>query len=184
VVEVGAAPAVPDATAGGGLRATQFQARGVLDQRVLDALDSPADRPLGWATPLAHGLSLAGELLRRSMQQGAPAVTEAILVVVTDGRGNVPLAYSKSGTTVPQDVGRRGFNDALEQARKIQALGQGRRRARSVVIDPGWQANGRLAAELAVELQAPLRHGTPTLPTAAAGSADDWPDLASGGRDA
>ena len=73
-------------------------------------------------------------------------------MVVTDGRGNVPIRVSKTGA-VPDDVGIRGFTDALREARKIRALGQGRRRMRSVVIDPGWQPNGRLAAKLAVDLR-------------------------------
>jgi magnesium chelatase subunit D len=179
VVEVGAPSGGPrDVITSSDLRATRFQARGVLDRRVLDAID-PLDRPPGRATPLAHGLSLVEELLRRSTQQGGPAVSEAIFVAVTDGRANVPLAHSKSGT-IPEGVGLTAFDDSLGQARKITALDPARRRTRSVVIDPGWQPNGRLAAKLAVELRAALEHGTPGLPPASASAADDWPE--SGGR--
>ena len=100
-------------------------------------------------------------------------------MAVTDGRANVPLAHSKSGT-IPEGVGLTAFDDSLGQARKITALDPARRRTRSVVIDPGWQPNGRLAAKLAVELRAALEHGTPGLPPASASAADDWPE--SGGR--
>ena len=180
VVEVGAEPddSAFDAVSSE-LRATQFQSRGVLDPRVLTALD----RIPGRATPLAHGLSLAWELLRRSTQQGGPAVTEAVLVVVTDGHANVPLAHSKTGT-VPVNVGLTAFDDALKEARKIRALGQAQRRVRCVVIDPGSQPNGRLAAKLAVELRASLQHATLTMPPVSASSPPGGPESASGGRDA
>ena len=179
VVEVAADPGDSAFDAVSELRASQFQSQGVLDPRVLTALD----RPPGRATPLAHGLSLAWELLRRSTQQGGPAVTEAILVVVTDGHANVPLAGSKTGT-VPANVGLTGFDDALKEARKIRALGQAQRRVRSVVIDPGWQPNGRLAAKLAAELRASLQHATRTMPLTFASSSPGSPESASGGRDA
>ncbi len=178
VVEVGAEPDGSALDVVSELRATQFQSRGVLDPRVLAALD----RTPGRATPLAHGLALAWELLRRSTQQGGPAVTEAILVVITDGRANVPLAHSKTGT-VPVNVGLTGFDDVLKEGRKIQALGQAQRRVRSVVIDPGWQPNGRLAAQLAAELRASLQHATLTMPFASARSSPGWPDSASGEPD-
>lgn len=147
VVEVGAATADP----GSELRATQFRSRGVLDPRV----DAALDRQPGQATPLAHGLTLAAGMLRRSIQQGGPAVNEAVLVVVTDGRANVPLRDSLAGT-VPANVGQAGVRDALEAARTIRNL----RQVRAVVIDPGSRPNGYLAAMLAVELAASLEHGT------------------------
>jgi magnesium chelatase subunit D len=168
VVEVGAAA---DETTRD-LRATQFQSRGVLDPRVAAALG----REPGRATPLAHGLSLAFALLRRSTQQGGPAISEAVLVVVTDGRANVPLPHSQTGT-VPANVGRAGVDHALREARKIKALG---RRVRSVVIDPGWQLNGHLAAMLAAELAAPLEHGTAAAALRPPGLEPDWPEPASG----
>jgi len=177
VVEVGAA--ADDTGDGMGydettreLRATQFQSRDVLDPRIAAALR----RKPGRATPLAHGLSLAFALLRRSTQQGCPAVSEAVLVVVTDGRANVPLPHSQTGT-VPVKVGRDGVEHALREARKIKALG---RRVRSVVIDPGWQPNGHLAAMLAAELAAPLEHSTPATVLIPPGLEPDWPEPASG----
>jgi len=157
VVEVGAAVKGQENE----LRATQFRSRGVLDPRVAKALENTPGR----ATPLAHGITLAVGMLRHSMQLGGPGVSDAVLVVVTDGRGNVPLAASVAGT-VPVNVGSAGFEDALAAARKIRALSAAWHRVRSVVIHPGWQPNGHLAAKLAVELDAPLEYGTqPTIRT-------------------
>jgi magnesium chelatase subunit D len=165
VVEVGAPIEDADgAEPGRELRATQFRSRGVLDRRVAEALER---HRRGRATPLAHGLTLAADMLRRSTQQGGPAVSEAVLVVVTDGRANVPLADSLAGT-VPADVADRGVRSALAVARDIRDLGHGLggtpRRVRSVVIDPGWQLNGYFASMLAAALAAPLEHGTPAEP--------------------
>lgn len=149
VVEVGARASSSE------LRATQFRARGVLDPRVASALE----RPPGRATPLAHGLTLAAGMLRQSTQQGGPAIGEAILVVVTDGRANVTLAASQA-TASPAIVGQDAISDTLKAARAIAGL----RRVRSVVIDPGPRPCGHLAAELAAALDAPLVPGAPGLP--------------------
>jgi len=181
VVEVGTpAERPPDTVTESDLRATRFQARGVLDRRVLAAID-PLYRPPRRATPLAHALSLAGELLRRTTQQGGTAVSEAFLVVVTDARANVPLADSKAGT-VPRHVGLTAFDDSLSEARKIASLDPARRRVRSVVIDPGWQANGRLAVQLAAELGAALEHGISA--ASSTGAEDGWPGSDGGWADA
>ena len=88
----------------------------------------------------------------------------------------MPLPHSQTGT-VPVNVGRVGVDHALHEARKIKALG---RRVRSVVIDPGWQLNGHLAAMLAAELAAPLEHGTAAAALSPPGLEPDWPEPASG----
>ncbi len=179
VVEVGTPAERPSETVtDSDLRATRFQARGVLDRRVLAAID-PLYRPPRRATPLAHALSLAEELLRRTTQQGGAAVSEALLVVVTDARANVPLAHSKAGT-VPRHVGLTAFEDSLGEARKIASLDPARRRVRSVVIDPGWQPNGHLAVKLAAELGAALEHGM----SAVSSTEDGWPGSDGGRADA
>ena len=92
-------------------------------------------------------------MLRHDTQQGSTAVDEATLVVVTDGRGNVPLAASQLGTP-PEFAGRSGVRDALDAARAIRAL----HRVRSVVIHPGLELHGHLAAMLAEALGARLAH--------------------------
>ncbi|WP_424533742.1 hypothetical protein ACOZ38_25745 [Sphaerisporangium viridialbum] len=137
VVEVGAADASDE------LCAQRFAARGLLDPRVATALER---RP-GRATPLAHGLSLAARLLRRETQQGDAAVVEAVLVVVTDGRANVPLAASRA-KSLPERVAREGVDDALGVAGEISAL----HRVRSVVVDPGPRPGSHLTTLLATAL--------------------------------
>jgi magnesium chelatase subunit D len=138
VVELGSADAPQE------LRARQFTARNLLDPRVVRALDT---RSPGSATPLAHGLSLAGQLLRRGVQQGGVPITEAVLLAVTDGRGNVPLAASQT-STMPPHVAREGVEDALEAARLIARIN----RVRSIVVDPGPRPNAHLNRALAEAL--------------------------------
>ncbi|MGQ4487810.1 hypothetical protein ACN6LM_005019 [Streptomyces sp. SAS_281] len=140
VVEVG----------GGGepdeFRARAFTARSTRDPRIAAAL---ARRP-GRATPLAHGLDLAGQALRRAFRHHSAGLVEALLVVATDGRGNVPLAVSRSGRPVRGPVRRTGVDDAVAVAAHIRALG--RSRLRSVVVDPGRPPYTRLPAALAEAL--------------------------------
>jgi len=153
VVEVGRAVATSRPVAARELRAQHFRARGLLDPRVARALD----RDPGRATPLAHGLALTTRILRHDTQQGSVAVADAVLVVVTDGRGNVPLSASVTGNA-PVHAGRSGVADALHAAGQIKRL----RRVRRVVIDPGPRAYGHLTGDLAMALDAPLALGRPT----------------------
>ncbi|MFE4831624.1 hypothetical protein [Streptomyces sp. NPDC056672] len=124
VVEVGRGDAVSE------LRAESFAARSVLDPRITAALV----RPPGRATPLAHGLDQAAQALRRAFQHHRAGLVEAWLVVVTDGRGNVPLDASRRGRTPDGPVGRTGVEDALAVAARIG--GMDRTRLHSVVLDP------------------------------------------------
>jgi magnesium chelatase subunit D len=103
------------------------------------------------ATPLAHGISLAAQLLRHDTQQGSASVTNALLVVVTDGRGNIPLAASHAGV-MPTRVAGEGVADALQAARLIRTM----RRVSSVVIEPGPLTYGHLTSLLADALGATL----------------------------
>jgi magnesium chelatase subunit D len=129
VVETGAADAPNE------LRATGFVARNVLDPRLAQAMER---RP-GRASPLAHGLLLAGRLVRHAFQQHASAPAEAWFVVVTDARGNVPLRVSLAGRHDPPPgggpVGRRGVEDTLAAAASLGALG--RMRLHVVLPDVG-----------------------------------------------
>ncbi|WP_189888313.1 hypothetical protein [Streptomyces xantholiticus] len=141
VVEVGALDAPSE------LAASVFLSRSLLDRRVVQALNRPAGR----ATPLAHGLQLAGLLLRHETQHGGAVVDEAVLLVFTDGRANVPLEASRSLNT-PAGVGDRGVRDAIEQAERIARL----KRVRSVVLHPGPRAYAHLLTELAESLDGEL----------------------------
>jgi magnesium chelatase subunit D len=126
-------------------RATRVLGRNLLAPAVAAAL-APGR---GGATPLAHGLELAGETIRRALHRGRGAVTEATLVVYTDGRGNVPLAASLAAMR-PGQVGREGVTDALAAAGRLRGL-QG---LTAVVLDPEPLVYPRLPEELAVALGA------------------------------
>lgn len=138
VVEVGGRDA-PDE-----LRAEHFVARSVLDPRVGRALQ----RAPGRSSPLAHGLALTDDLLRRAFQQRSNLV-EAWLVVVSDGRGNVPLEIGPDGT-LPRPVRRGGVEDALSAAGRIGAVG--RMRLHCVVVDAARPPYADLTFRLAEAL--------------------------------
>ncbi|MEV6764569.1 magnesium chelatase [Streptomyces sp. NPDC051105] len=135
-IEVGSAGAADE------LRAESFSARSVLDPRVLASLYRPAGR----ATPLAHGIEEAVRVLRRAFRQHGNGLTEAWVVVVTDGRGNVPLAVSHGGRPSGEVAGA-GVVDAVETARRIAAMD--RTRVHTAVVDPARTAYGHLPGQLA-----------------------------------
>ncbi|WP_406735036.1 hypothetical protein OG508_12970 [Streptomyces sp. NBC_01108] len=150
VVEVGSGAAADE------LRAESFAARSTRDPRIAAALD----RPPGRATPLAHGLDRAGRALRHAFQHHRAGYVEALLVVVTDGRGNVPLAAAHRGRRPGHDpVGRAGIEDALAAAGRIGSLG--RTRLHCVVVDPGRRPYTALPAELAHALRGSVIVGRP-----------------------
>lgn len=150
VIEVGAADAADE------LRAGSFTARSVLDPRVPGALYRRAGR----ATPLAHGVELAAQALRRLFRRPGTGPAEAWLVVVTDGRGNVPLRVSHTGRPAGE-VAATGVEDAVEAAARIGAMD--RTRLHVAVVDPGREPYGDLPYVLADRLGAIVvdgRHGS------------------------
>ena len=102
------------------MRAEQVDGRNLLNPRLGRALDD-LGLPGGTATPLAHGLDLAARPLRGALQHGRAAAREARLVVLSDGRGNVPLAASRAGH-LDGTVSREGIDDSLRVARMVRAL--------------------------------------------------------------
>ncbi|MFM9458321.1 hypothetical protein [Streptomyces europaeiscabiei] len=151
VVEVGAGDNGPE------LAASLILCRSVLDPRVAQALDRPAGR----ATPLAHALQLAASLLRHETQHGGALVDEALLLVFTDGRANVPLDASRTLLS-PEDVGDRGVRDALEQANRIARLS----RVHSVVLHPSSRPQEHLVTRLADALGGTVVHADRAEPDA------------------
>jgi magnesium chelatase subunit D len=135
-IEVGSARATDE------LRAESFSARSVLDPHVLASLY----RQPGRATPLAHGIEEASRVLRRAFRQHGNGLAEAWVVVVTYGRGNVPLSVSHGGRPL-YEVGAAGIADALETARRITAMD--RTRVHTAVVDPAPAAYGHLPGRLA-----------------------------------
>ncbi|MEV0220153.1 magnesium chelatase [Streptomyces sp. NPDC050704] len=136
VIEVGGAEAADE------LRADSFAARSVLDPRVLAALYRPAGR----ATPLAHGIEQAAQALRRAFRQHGNGLAEAWLVVVTDGRGNVPLRAGRTGR-ISGPVAAAGVEDAFEAAARIRAMD--RTRLHVAVVDAAREPYGDLPFALA-----------------------------------
>jgi magnesium chelatase subunit D len=109
------------------LRAERVTAKNVLVPQISNKLEAAA----GKATPLAHGLDLTLESLRHALQHGRSTLEQVVLVVITDGRGNVPLQVSQGGELV-FPVGRKGIEDALEVARQIAVLSK----VKAVVLNP------------------------------------------------
>ncbi len=102
---------------GNDLRAELVSARNLLSPRIRQALNGRA----GMATPLAHGLELASRTLRTALQHGRWRTQQARLVVISDARGNVPLASSRAGR-LERPVFREGIDDAFEAARPLRTI--------------------------------------------------------------
>ncbi|EKU98195.1 Mg-chelatase subunit ChlD [Leptolyngbya sp. PCC 7375] len=142
LVQVGAA------TAGQELQAQKVSAQSVLVPRVQVALEQGA----GLATPLAHGLNLAQHSLRHALQHGRSTVQQAVLVVLSDGRGNVPLEASQTNRKPTYLVNRQGIKDALQEAEQIRRLKQ----VESVVLNPQPKYYSELPIKLAQALGAKI----------------------------
>ncbi|NTW20405.1 MAG: hypothetical protein HGA42_12760, partial [Nostocales cyanobacterium W4_Combined_metabat2_030] len=78
------------------LRAKKISAQNVLVPSINIALDLEKTKK-GQATPLAHGFDLTLQTLRHALQHGRNTIQKAVLVVISDGRGNVPLEASHLG---------------------------------------------------------------------------------------
>ncbi len=123
------------------LRAKKVTANTILSPVINEALEA---KP-GKATPLAHGLDLAYHTIQQNKLHGREHITHTRLVVITDGRGNVPLQASiEEKIEDKRPVNREGIDDVLEIAHKIFDL----KKVLSIVIDP----KPRYYAELPVML--------------------------------
>lgn len=146
LVRVGACAEGGDALT---LRADSQQFAGVLDPGLYAAINGSAT---GRATPLAHGLALSIESIRRV--RGVSASVQIRLLVVSDGRGNVPLSVSYAGELPERSAPRQGLQDALNKARELRALG---RHVWACVFDPQPEHYPDLPQLLADALGADLR---------------------------
>lgn len=138
---------VGNAEAQNELRAEIVSAGSILVPRIGLALDAERGR----ASPLAHGLMLAHERLQHILQHGRETAQHATLVVISDGRGNIPLRASQSGK-LDGITTRQGITDALEVAERIRAL----RRVKTIVLNPQPRDYQELPAMLAKALGARL----------------------------
>jgi magnesium chelatase subunit D len=116
--------------------------------RIRMGLESAAGR----ATPLAHGLDLALQTLRHALQHGRSTVGRAVLVVISDGRGNVPLESSRLNQMPTQPVKRQGIEDALAVAGQIRSLKQ----VEAIVLNPQPKHYADLPVKLALALGAKI----------------------------
>jgi magnesium chelatase subunit D len=140
VIQVGARDA------GGPLEAAQVTGQSLLAPRVLAALDAPP----GDATPLAHGLDVARQTLKRALEQRRGTLRPLHFVVLSDGRGNVPLQASRDGRWPAGPVGRGGVDDALQVAQALRGL----RPVRVTFLNPQPRYYAELPLELAEALGA------------------------------
>lgn len=124
-------------------RAERIDCRNILVPRLRAALDRKAGR----ATPLADGLRLVREDLKTLVQPHPNLKDRPWLVIITDGRGNIPLKTSVAGEPI-WPVGRLGIDDALDEARQIAALG----RARIALFAPEPRFAAHILDALAVAL--------------------------------
>lgn len=141
LIQVGAANARHE------LQAEKITADKVLVPRIRLSLGAGRGR----ATPLAHGLDLVLQTLRHALQHGRSATQQAVLVVLSDGRGNVPLEASRIGKVTPP-VGRQGIEDVLQVARQIAGL----KDVNSVVLNPQPKHYKELPVQLAQALGAKI----------------------------
>lgn len=142
LIQVGAANATQE------LQAEKVVAQNVLVPRISQGLEMGG----GQATPLAHGLDLALQTLRHALQHGRSAVQQAVLVVISDGRGNVPLEASRANEKPMQPVNRQGIEDALQVAQQISGLKQ----VEAVVLNPQPKYYANLPVKLAQALGAKI----------------------------
>ncbi|PSB23146.1 hypothetical protein C7B76_01070 [filamentous cyanobacterium CCP2] len=142
LIQVGAASATQE------LQAEKIVAQNVLVPRISNGLEVGG----GQATPLAHGLDLALQTLRHALQHGRSAVRQAVLVVVSDGRGNVPLKASQMNQKPEKPVNRQGIEDALQVAQQIADLKQ----VEAVVLNPQPKYYADLPVKLAQALGAKI----------------------------
>ncbi len=142
LVQVGAIGAAQE------LQAQRISGQSILVPRIRSGLEAGAGR----ATPLAHGLDLACQTLRHALQHGRNGVQRAVLVVVSDGRGNVPLESSRLNQKPTQPVKRRGIEDALAIAADIQRLNQ----VEAIVLNPQPKYYADLPVKLAQALGATI----------------------------
>ncbi|MCB8939257.1 MAG: hypothetical protein H6655_12650 [Ardenticatenaceae bacterium] len=109
------------------LRAEKVTARSLLTPRIAETLESQSGR----ATPLAHGLEMAYQTIQQAQQHGRAIIQHTRLVILTDGRGNVPLKASLSGQ-LKKPVNREGIEDALQVAAQFRGM----KRLETILLDP------------------------------------------------
>jgi len=128
------------------IRAELFKARNILVPQIIALLFQSL---AGKSTPLAHGLYLAHQTLRHNLQHGRNIMFETRLIVITDGRGNVPLEASLKDE-IPFSVNREGIDDSIRIGIEISKLD----RLQTFLLNPRPQYHEELPIDLAKSLGA------------------------------
>lgn len=150
LIQVGAAQRTPQTAKSSQIYPSELRAQKTIERSVLvPRINSGIEAERGRATPLAHGLDLALHTLRHALQHGRSTIQQAVLVVVSDGRGNVPLAASRAGK-ISAPVNRQGVEDALQVAQAIRRLD----RVKAIALNPQPRQYPELPLELAKALGA------------------------------
>jgi magnesium chelatase subunit D len=142
IVQVGMAGAAHE------LRADLVRTHSILVPAIDEALlDAP-----GNATPLAHGFDLVLQTLRHTLQHGRSTARQVLLIVVSDGRGNVPLEDSRIGRII-QPVHRKGVEDTLQIAQQLRDF----RGVEKVLLNPQPKQYNELPLLLAEAMEAEVK---------------------------
>ncbi len=131
------------------LQAEAVSAKNILTPKISHALAAKR----GTATPLAHGLDLALQTFHRVLQHGRDIVYKVTFVVISDGRGNIPLEASRQ-KKLTSIISREGVEDALRIAHAIREL----KHVTVVVLNPQPLHYPKLPLRLAEELGAALEN--------------------------
>lgn len=129
---------------GSELCAEIVRARSVL----LPELFRKLSKATGLSTPLAHGLKLIETDLRQASSRRGQKPGRCVLVVMTDGRGNVPLSASINGDILGSAT--QGFEDALSVARQLAKMHS----VEKILMYPETDYGMRFTAEFADALSA------------------------------
>jgi magnesium chelatase subunit D len=132
-------------------RAHMVNVRSPLASRVQAAL---TEQP-GQATPLAHGLHLALQVLDRELRHRRGAARSIHLIIASDGRGNVRLVDSND-QQIRRPIKDEGFTDALDVAQRLCELQRKSSQLTITFLDPQPQAYRDLPLKLAAALGAEL----------------------------
>ncbi|MBW6433556.1 hypothetical protein KZ829_07335 [Actinoplanes hulinensis] len=138
------------------LQATRYRVRDIADPRVAASLNR---EPGQQASPLAHAMDLAAAEAQRLARRTRSPVDDALVLVVTDGRGNVPLHMSL-GEPAGGPVARRGVEDTITVADRLRTI----RGVRSVVLAPDVAAYPDLPWAVADAMGGTVMIPTPASP--------------------
>jgi magnesium chelatase subunit D len=131
---------------------SEFQAEIISERKILvPGVEQALLTPAGRATPLAHGLYLTQQTLQKNIQHGRSTIARVTFVVISDGRGNVPLEVSMLRKPAGC-VTREGIADALIQARHIRTM----KHIHTILLNPQPTAYPHLPILLAEALDAEI----------------------------